>query len=367
MLRSRMSWFKSCSARSKTRLLSCPSQEKEDDVWEELEEENKHPTPGCSVGEEEGEIQKLPEEEKRDLEIGCPSQEKEDDVREELEEENKHPTPGCSVSEEEGEIQKHPEEEKIDLEIGCPSQEKEDDVREELEEENKHPTPGCSVGEEEGEIQKLPEEEKRDLEIGCSVSEEEGEIQKHPEEEKMDLEIEKRKAVMDILCKLNLEKHKSKALSLQEVLKIGSGSLKEFTPQTWEDLPWHFLRKILALNVTARSTSFKQVVSDDQVLRRNEGNERIDKDIFVTLEMVFRNQDTNWEWHPYKEYRTYYPDWRIQPDPSIKASDYWKYIFKMFNDDFARQYNAKPADLPEDWGNITKEQALKALEDRYKL
>nr|XP_028560429.1 interferon-induced very large GTPase 1-like [Podarcis muralis] len=192
---------------------------------------------GCLVGEEGGEIQKHPEEEKMDLEIGCPSQEKEDDVQQELEEENKHPTTGCSVGEEEGEIQKHPEEEKIDLGIGCPSQEKEDDVREELEEENKHPTP------------------------------------------------EKRKAVMDILCKLNLEKHKSKALSLQEVLKIRSGSLKEFTPQTREDLPWHFLRKILALNVTARSTSFKQVVSDDQVLRRNEGNERIDKDIFLTLEM----------------------------------------------------------------------------------
>nr|XP_028559956.1 interferon-induced very large GTPase 1-like isoform X1 [Podarcis muralis] len=141
---------------------------------------------------------------------------------------------GCSVGEEEGEIQKHQQEEKMDLGIGCPSQEKEDDVQEESEEENQHST------------------------------------------------TERRKAVMGILCKLKLEKHKSKALSLQEVLKIRSGSLKEFTPQTREDLPWHFLRKILALNVTARSTSFEEVVSDGQVFRRNEG---IDKDIFFTLEM----------------------------------------------------------------------------------
>ncbi|XP_033024254.1 interferon-induced very large GTPase 1-like [Lacerta agilis] len=143
----------------------------------------------------------------------------------------------CSVGEEEGEIQKPPEEEKMDLEIGCPSQEKEDYVQEEFEEENQHPT------------------------------------------------TERRKAVMDILRKLNLEKQKSKVLSLQEVLKISLESLKEFTPQTQEDLPWHFLRKILALNVTARSTSFEEVVSDDQVLRRNEGGERIDKDIFFTHEM----------------------------------------------------------------------------------
>ncbi|XP_060137715.1 interferon-induced very large GTPase 1-like isoform X2 [Zootoca vivipara] len=248
--------------------------------------------PGCSVGEEEGEIQKHPEEEKKDLEIGCPSQEKEDGVPEELEEENKHPTTGCSVSEEEGEIQKHPEEEKKDLEIGCPSQEKEDGVPEELEEENQHPITGCPSQEKEAGVQEELEEENKHPTTGCSVGEEEGEIQKHPEEEKKDLEIERRKAVMDILCELNLEKHENKALSLQEVLEINTGSLKEFTPQTREDLPWYFLRKILALNVTARSTSFKQVVSDAtasnrlfQVLRRDEGNERIDKDFFFTLEM----------------------------------------------------------------------------------
>ncbi|XP_062993546.1 up-regulator of cell proliferation-like isoform X2 [Elgaria multicarinata webbii] len=81
----------------------------------------------------------------------------------------------------------------------------------------------------------------------------------------------------------------------------------------------------------------------------------------------FKNRDTNGEYHPFKEYRDYYPDWCIQPDPSINASDYWKFVFKEFNHDFARYYGAKPADLPEDWKIITQEQALEALKETYNM
>eukprot|EP00079_Xenopus_tropicalis_P031874 XP_017945645.1 PREDICTED: up-regulator of cell proliferation-like [Xenopus tropicalis] len=59
------------------------------------------------------------------------------------------------------------------------------------------------------------------------------------------------------------------------------------------------------------------------------------------LEM-FSNADTAWRWHYYSEYRTVYPDWLIQPDPSITASDYWKFIFAKFNEEFAKEYEAKP-------------------------
>ncbi|XP_053116572.1 interferon-induced very large GTPase 1-like isoform X2 [Hemicordylus capensis] len=87
----------------------------------------------------------------------------------------------------------------------------------------------------------------------------------------------------------------------------------------------------------------------------------------VTTKRSFENHDTEWEPHPYKDYRKYYPDWNIQPDPSISASDYWKFIFKEFNHDFAIKYKAKPADLPEDWEKITKEQALEALKKTYNM
>ncbi|XP_061444298.1 interferon-induced very large GTPase 1-like isoform X2 [Rhineura floridana] len=87
----------------------------------------------------------------------------------------------------------------------------------------------------------------------------------------------------------------------------------------------------------------------------------------VASNREFRNQDTDWKFHPYKDYRAYYPEWCIQPDPSINASDYWKFIFKEFNHEFARHYNAEPADLPADWYDITQKQALEALQETYNM
>ncbi|XP_056389818.1 up-regulator of cell proliferation-like isoform X2 [Hyla sarda] len=85
----------------------------------------------------------------------------------------------------------------------------------------------------------------------------------------------------------------------------------------------------------------------------------------VVTEKSFRNSDTDWKFHPYKEYREFYPDWMIKPDPSINASDYWKFIFKEFNAQFAKKYNAKPASLPKDWYDISKDRALESLKESF--
>ncbi|XP_030269446.1 interferon-induced very large GTPase 1-like [Sparus aurata] len=87
----------------------------------------------------------------------------------------------------------------------------------------------------------------------------------------------------------------------------------------------------------------------------------------VHSECKFRNTDTKWELHPFKKYTKYYPDWHIPPDSSIEASDYWKYVLVKYNDRFAEEYKAKPADVPEAWRRITKEQALKGLKDAYNI
>nr|XP_020458321.1 up-regulator of cell proliferation-like [Monopterus albus] len=84
-------------------------------------------------------------------------------------------------------------------------------------------------------------------------------------------------------------------------------------------------------------------------------------------QQTFRNTDTKWEPHPYKDYTTYYPNWRIPPDPTIEASDYWKYVLNKYNDRFAQEYKAKPAVVPEAWKRITKEQALKGLKDAFNM
>ncbi|KAM4697666.1 up-regulator of cell proliferation-like [Rhinophrynus dorsalis] len=85
----------------------------------------------------------------------------------------------------------------------------------------------------------------------------------------------------------------------------------------------------------------------------------------IVSDIPFKNSDTDWNSHPYREYRTVYPDWAIQPDRSINTSDYWKFIFTKFNKEFAEEYKAKPADLPSGWEQITEEQALQSLKEVF--
>ncbi|XP_072564634.1 interferon-induced very large GTPase 1-like [Paramormyrops kingsleyae] len=87
----------------------------------------------------------------------------------------------------------------------------------------------------------------------------------------------------------------------------------------------------------------------------------------IASEMQFRCADTSGNFHPYKDYRKFFPDWLIQPDTSIEASDYWKYVFATFNDQFAKEFNAEPADIPESWKLIDKNEALKSLEEAYRM
>ncbi|XP_026234415.1 up-regulator of cell proliferation-like [Anabas testudineus] len=87
----------------------------------------------------------------------------------------------------------------------------------------------------------------------------------------------------------------------------------------------------------------------------------------VHSQRKFKNTDTKWECHPYKDYTKFYPDWHIPPDPTIEASDYWKYVLVQYNDRFAEEYKAKPADVPKAWTRITKDQALKSLNDAFNI
>ncbi|KAM8748243.1 up-regulator of cell proliferation-like [Acanthopagrus schlegelii] len=87
----------------------------------------------------------------------------------------------------------------------------------------------------------------------------------------------------------------------------------------------------------------------------------------VISDKRFRCAATNGEWHPYKRYTEIYPDWKIAPDASLQATDYWKYVLAKFNDEFAGAYNAKPADIPSTWKNITYEQAEESLKKTFNI
>ncbi|XP_064198065.1 up-regulator of cell proliferation-like [Anguilla rostrata] len=55
----------------------------------------------------------------------------------------------------------------------------------------------------------------------------------------------------------------------------------------------------------------------------------------VASEARFKSSETEGKWHPYKDYQSIYPDWRIHPDTSIQASDYWN-TSQQFNSSFPR-------------------------------
>ncbi|XP_028330773.1 up-regulator of cell proliferation-like isoform X3 [Gouania willdenowi] len=81
----------------------------------------------------------------------------------------------------------------------------------------------------------------------------------------------------------------------------------------------------------------------------------------VTSDSRFCCEETNSQWLLSKNYREIYPDWKISPDVSHKASDYWKYVMTKYTKDFAKAYKAKPADIPISWREITKKQAEESL------
>lgn len=48
---------------------------------------------------------------------------------------------------------------------------------------------------------------------------------------------------------------------------------------------------------------------------------------------------------------------RLENRSRFQASDYWKYVVAKFNKQFAKEFNAKPADVPSRWQLITRKEA----------
>ncbi|KAG9466557.1 hypothetical protein GDO78_016419 [Eleutherodactylus coqui] len=86
----------------------------------------------------------------------------------------------------------------------------------------------------------------------------------------------------------------------------------------------------------------------------------------VNSERFFVNTDTDGKQQPYKEYRTIYPDWSIQPDVN-DSCHYWKYVFLEFNRKFADAYTAEAAQFSEDWKGVTEKDALRSLQQQFNV
>ncbi|XP_019349359.2 interferon-induced very large GTPase 1 isoform X1 [Alligator mississippiensis] len=66
-----------------------------------------------------------------------------------------------------------------------------------------------------------------------------------------------RKSLQEFLASLGMENLQSRKLKLRDLLEVSQGSLKEGPTRTTGEIPWHFLRKVMALNGTARSTKLE--------------------------------------------------------------------------------------------------------------
>ncbi|XP_034471322.1 up-regulator of cell proliferation-like isoform X1 [Hippoglossus hippoglossus] len=87
----------------------------------------------------------------------------------------------------------------------------------------------------------------------------------------------------------------------------------------------------------------------------------------VVSDNLFRCGATKGEWISYKKYTDIFPDWKIPPDGSYQASDYWKYVMAKFNEEFAVEHGAKPADIPTTWKNISLQQAEQSLKESFNI
>lgn len=69
----------------------------------------------------------------------------------------------------------------------------------------------------------------------------------------------------------------------------------------------------------------------------------------------------NYTHHPYKQYKSYLPNWDIDPNPTMEVSKYWMWFVGKNIDNLCSIYGAKKPKIPESWMAITDEDALDSL------
>ena len=65
--------------------------------------------------------------------------------------------------------------------------------------------------------------------------------------------------------------------------------------------------------------------------------------------------------HPYREYKTYLPDWDIAPNTTMEVSKYWMWFVGKYIDQLAERYSAVKPDVPVSWTAISDTDALDSL------
>ena len=96
----------------------------------------------------------------------------------------------------------------------------------------------------------------------------------------------------------------------------------------------------------------------------HETNKLVTEDccLSIAADTLFRRDD---EWHPYRDYHKFHPDWTIYGNADPDVEKYWKWVFAQHNEMFAKYYSQEPADIPTEWGQYTDNDIKKDIEDNY--
>jgi hypothetical protein len=81
----------------------------------------------------------------------------------------------------------------------------------------------------------------------------------------------------------------------------------------------------------------------------------------------FKDGRTNWQYHPYQDYQSKYPEWTISPDVTSSNSLYWKKFVGRYMGAIAKMFAAKPASVPSDWSTTTREKVQENLKSLYNI
>ncbi|XP_043393622.1 up-regulator of cell proliferation-like [Chelonia mydas] len=167
--------------------------------------------------------------------------------------------------------------------------------------------PAAELGEKAGVNQEQKQETQRAPEPGEKDGlnlEQESVTQKDSEPREKESPTVKRKTLLEVLSNLNLDQHRDSKLKLRNVLEISLESTENSTPKSLTDLPGHFLRKVMALNVMARNTNLVQNADEE-----NDDNE---KDLDMTEDFLSQNEtDTTDSLNPLDVF------WNLVPTPGL--------------------------------------------------
>ena len=63
----------------------------------------------------------------------------------------------------------------------------------------------------------------------------------------------------------------------------------------------------------------------------------------------FRNQDTNYGWYPYRDYKHFYPKWDIPKEKSLSPSEFWIWLGGNFSKEIEACFGHSETKIYDDW------------------